>query len=74
MFWKTMKIIKLIGKKKYQIEQILKAHTNSVDTIIEIKKNVSLDKKWKYGNLNDENKLECMKTINFQNSENCGDF
>ena len=32
-----MKIIKLIGEDKYQIEQTLQGHTNSVDKVIKIK-------------------------------------
>ena len=35
-----MKIIKLIGKDKYKIEQTLQAHTNYIDKIIEIKENI----------------------------------
>ena len=71
-----MKIIKLIGEDKYQIEQTLQAHTNYVDKIIEIKENIlisiSRDKTMKIWKLNNENKFECIKTINFQNSEsNC---
>ena len=38
-FDKTMKIIKLIGEDKYQIEQTLQGHTNTVMKIIEIKEN-----------------------------------
>ena len=73
-----MKIIKLIGEDKYQIEQTLQGHTNNVYKIIEIKENelilISLDKTMKIWNLNNENKFECIKCINFQNSENCGDI
>ena len=50
----TMKIIKLIGEDKYQIEQTLQGHINSVNKIIEIKENelisISRVKQWKYGN------------------------
>ena len=71
-----MKIIKLIGEDKYQIDQILEGHTNQVEKIIEIKENelisVSFDKNMKIWKLNNENKFNCYKTINFQNSEsNC---
>ena len=66
-----MKIIKLSGEDKYQIEQTLQAHT--VNKIIEIKENIlisiSRDKTMKIWKLNNENKFECIKTINFQNSE-----
>ena len=69
-----MKIIKLIGEDKYQIEQTLQSHTNYVMKIIEIKENIlisiSCDKTMKIWKLNNENKFECFKTINFQNSEN----
>ena len=34
----TMKIIKLIGEDKYQIEQILQEHTHYVSKVIEIKR------------------------------------
>ena len=73
---KTMKIIKLIGEDKYQIEQTLQSHTNIVDKIIEIKENIlisiSRDKTMKIWKLNEVNNFECIKTINFQNSEsNC---
>ena len=47
----TMKIIKLIGEDKYQIEQTLQEHTNDVRKVIEIKENelisVSRDKTMK---------------------------
>ena len=68
-----MKIIKLIGEDKYQIEQTLQGHTNYVYKVIEIKENelisVSSDKTMKIWKLNNENKFECYKTITFQNSE-----
>ena len=53
-------------------------NNHSVDKIIEIKENelisISLDKTMKIWNLNNENKFECIKSINFQNSENCADI
>ena len=68
-----MKIIKLIGEDKYQIEQTLQGHTSDVYKIIEIKENelisISLDKTMKIWKLNNENKFECITTIYFQNSE-----
>ena len=68
-----MKIIKLIGENKYQIEQTLKGHINYVYKIIEIKENelisVSYDKTMKIWKLNHENQFECYKSITFQNSE-----
>ena len=68
-----MSIIKLIGEDKYQIEQILQGHTSNIRKVIEIKENelisVSYDKTMKIWKLNNENKFECIKTINFQNSE-----
>ena len=71
-----MKIIKLIGEDKYQIEQTLQAHTDFVCKVIEIKEyeliSVSKDKTMKIWKLNNDNKFECYKTITFQNSEsNC---
>ena len=71
----TMKIIKLIGENKYQIEQTLQAHTNEVCKVIEIKENelisVSRDITMKIWKLNNENKFQRYKTITFQNSESC---
>ena len=56
-----MKIIKLIGEDKYQIEQTLQSHTNTVCKIIEIKENIlisiSKDKTMKICKLNNENKF-----------------
>ena len=71
-----MNIIKLIDEDKYNLEQKLTGHTDSVMNVIEIKENelisVSYDKtmkKWELKN----NKFECTKTITFQNSNysNC---
>ena len=66
-----MNIIKLIDENKYNLEQKLTGHSSSVWNVIEIRDNelisVSLDntmKKWEIKN----NKFECTKTINFQNS------
>ena len=71
-----MKIIKLIGEDKYQIEQTLQAHTDYVCKVIEIKENelisVSKDKTMKIWKLNNENKFYCINTITFQNTNsNC---
>ena len=71
-----MKIIKLINDDNYQIEQTLKEHNNYICKVIENKENVlisiSFDGTMKIWELNNENKFECIKTINFQNSEsNC---
>jgi len=69
-----MKIIKLIGEDKYKIKRILQVYTNYIDKIIEIKENIlisiSYDKTMKIWELNNENKFEYIKTINFQNSKN----
>ena len=66
-----MKIIKLIGEDKYQIEQTLQAHTNTVYKVIEIKENelisISSDKTMKIWKLNNKNKFEWLVTITFQN-------
>ena len=66
-----MNIIKLIDENKYNLEQKLTGHSNSVMNVIEIRENelisVSYDKtmkKWEIKN----NKYECTKTINFQNT------
>ena len=66
-----MNIIKLIDEDKYNIEQKLTGHSGYVYNVIEIRENelisVSYDKimkKWELKN----NKFECTKTINFQNS------
>ena len=68
-----MKIIKLIGEDKYQIDQILEGHKDSVHKIIEIKQHelisISSDGIMKIWILNNKNKFECIKTITFQNSE-----
>ncbi len=65
-----MKIIKLIEEDKYQIEQTLKEHSNSVYKIIEIKENklisITKDKTIKIWKLNNEKKFECIKTILFK--------
>ena len=67
-----MKIIKLINDDNYQIEQTLKKHSNFICKVIENKENVlisiSFDKTMKIWELNNENKFECITTINFQNS------
>ena len=66
-----MNIIKLIGEDKYNLEQKLSGHTSIVYNVIELRENelisVSSDKtmkKWEIKN----DKFECTKTINFQNS------
>ena len=65
-----MNVIKLIGEDKYNLEQKLTGHSDSVMNVIEIRENelisVSYDKtmkKWELKN----NKFECTKTITFQN-------
>ena len=65
-----MKIIKLIDNDKYEVEQILRGHSDVVYKVIEIKQNelisVSLDKNmkvWKYS----QNGFNCITTIVFQN-------
>ena len=67
----SMNIIKLIDENKYNLEQKLTGHRSLVWNVIEIRDNelvsVSYDKtmkKWEIKN----NKYECTKTINFQNS------
>ena len=69
--YNTMNIIKLIDEDKYNLEQKLTGHTNTVNNVIEIKKNesisVSHDKTMKKLELKN-NKFECTKTITFQNS------
>ena len=71
----NIKIIKLLEDNKYQIDQILKDHTEGARKIIEIKENelisVSYDKTMKIWKLNNENKFECKKTITFQNQKSC---
>ena len=66
-----MNIIKLINDNNYKIEQKLQGHSRTVYKVIEIRENelisVSYDKtmkKWEIKN----DKYECTKTINFQNS------
>jgi WD40 repeat protein len=66
-----MNIIKLNNDDEYVVEQKLQGHSNGVLKVIEIRENelisVSYDKtmkKWEIKN----NKYECTKTINFQNS------
>ena len=67
-----MKIIKLIGIDKYQIDQILEGHNNAIYKVIEINKNelisIAYDKKMIIWKLNNENKFECICNIFFQNS------
>ena len=65
-----MNIIKLINEDKYNLDQKLQGHSNSVCNVIEIRDNelisVSYDKtmkKWEIKN----NQFECTKTITFQN-------
>ncbi len=71
----NIKIIKLIEDNKYQIDQILKDHSDGARKIIEIKDNelisVSYDKTMKIWKLNNENKYECIKSIIFQNQKSC---
>ena len=67
-----MKLIKLIRKDKYEIQQILKGHSNTVYKVIEIKNNelisISWDKTMKIWILNNKKLFECISTIYFQNS------
>ena len=68
-----MNIIKLIGEDKYNLEQKLTGHSNHVWNIIELRENelisVSFDKTMKKWEIKNDNKYECTKSINFQNSE-----
>ena len=71
----TMKIIKLLNDNKYILEQNLTGHSNHIYKAIEIRDNVlisiSADKTMKIWNINN-NKYECTKTINLENSNsNC---
>ena len=66
----TIKVIKLKGEDKYEIEQILKGHKNWVMKVIEIRENelisISTDKSMKIWILNKEKKFECITTIKFK--------
>ena len=74
----TMKIIKLTEDNnednKYILEQNLTGHSKTIYKAIEIRDNVlisvSADKTMKIWNLNNNNKYECTKTINLENSNN----
>ena len=66
----TMKIITLIGEKKYRIDQTLNGHTNTIMKVIEIKDNelisISGDKEMKIWILNKEYIFEYITNIIFQ--------
>ena len=66
-----MNVIQLIGEDKYNVEQTLKNHSDSIRKIIEMKEklliSVSKDKSMKIWKINSENKIECFKDYIFQN-------
>ena len=70
----SMNIIKLINDNKYILKQQLIGHSLYVLRAIEIKSNelvsISCDNTMKVWNFNN-NKYECINTINFQNSKSC---
>ena len=76
---RTMKIIKLTEDNKYNLEQNLTGHSDAIFKAIEIRDNVlisvSNDKTMKIWNLNNNNnKYECINTINSQNPYSCSNI
>ena len=69
---KTMKIIKLIGEDKYEIDQTLTGHKDWVINVIEIKENelisISKDPTMKVWIINNQNKFECITNICLEES------
>jgi WD40 repeat protein len=65
----SIKLIKLENEDKYVIDQNIKEHSSACRKIIEIKQNklisISSDNTMKIWNFN-ENKINCIKTIEFQ--------
>ena len=73
-----MSIIKLQERNKYIIEQVLEGHNKATIKIIEIRNNelisISFDTNMRIWKLNNENNFECIKVIQFSNTNTWGNI